>query len=335
MNILDFITNKKEVKYGEVKNKSVPGICFLCTVKNNSKHSLKITAKNNGQIPVLVWVSDKNNKQLHFSHSNKITNHKSTINVNFIPGNHQQLNIGLSFLNPLVDKSLNSSLDGSFELYDFSVTQTSDISENISKFTIVKESKEENSEYYNKVYETSTHYKKKVTDMTGNHHKLWVSCLEEFDKSECCNIFDIGCGPGHLAELFIENKTKIKNYWGYDFSSTAISMSKEKTKGNEHFIFEESDIFEVSFDKNRNNETYYVCFEFLEHIDKDIDVIKRIPSKSKFMFSVPNFWCKGHVRIFENEKSVRNRYENYVDIKNIKIFKHGEFVHYFCVGTIK
>ena len=55
----------------------------------------------------------------------------------------------------------------------------------------------------------------------------------------------------------------------------------------------------------------FICLEVLEHVENDINVIKKMCPKSEFIFSVPNYDSLGHVRLFNNENEIRERYNNF------------------------
>jgi hypothetical protein len=54
-----------------------------------------------------------------------------------------------------------------------------------------------------------------------------------------------------------------------------------------------------------------VCLEFLEHIERDVQVLERLRPGTLFWGSVPNFGCKQHVRYFQNSIEVIERYGDY------------------------
>ncbi len=52
-----------------------------------------------------------------------------------------------------------------------------------------------------------------------------------------------------------------------------------------------------------------VTLEFLEHVEFDLEVIRRIRPGTKFFATVPNFPYESHVRHFANESEVKERYQ--------------------------
>jgi hypothetical protein len=57
-----------------------------------------------------------------------------------------------------------------------------------------------------------------------------------------------------------------------------------------------------------------VCLEMLEHIEDDLSIIKRIPSGTWILFSVPSYDYKSHVRHFASMGEVYKRYNPYMKV---------------------
>ena len=184
--------------------------------------------------------------------------------------------------------------------------------------------KEFSKEYYDKYYAESEayhwHYSKLV------HYPMW----EEAIKLCGDNIFEIGCGSGQFANMVSDAK---KNYMGFDASSEAIKIAMGLNLTYAHFDirgFEDYVIYPTDYDT-------YVAFEILEHVKNDRGLLERIPNGEPVIFSVPNFDYASHVRLFENEKVIKERYKDLVNIKNICKFNtqtKGKW-WYLCHGTKK
>ena len=52
-----------------------------------------------------------------------------------------------------------------------------------------------------------------------------------------------------------------------------------------------------------------VCLEFLEHVERDLEILGRIRGGTHFYGTVPNFPSGAHVRHFESAQEVYERYE--------------------------
>jgi len=175
--------------------------------------------------------------------------------------------------------------------------------------------KELSNDYYDRVYNKSLLRKGKYSlDVSGEdspYNKLFFSCIECLNLDD--EIIEIGCGTGQLAELLINNKF---NYvLGFDFSKEAIDISKKRCIANTNKF---KNININDFDFNSIDYNCVVSLEVFEHINNDIDIIQLIPKNSKVVFSVPNFDDPAHVRYFENEEEVIDRYSKLFSEFNIK-----------------
>jgi 2-polyprenyl-3-methyl-5-hydroxy-6-metoxy-1,4-benzoquinol methylase len=137
-------------------------------------------------------------------------------------------------------------------------------------------------------------------------------------------VCDIGCGSGYLASALQEiNYTG--EYVGLDFSPVAIEMANSCFQNRQLIIPE----FE-NFSENRYNfytedlrnwepgvsdathKTVFVCLEVLEHVESDTDIIALLPARSRFIFSVPNYWSRSHVRTYDSVGAAFIRYSGWL-----------------------
>lgn len=91
------------------------------------------------------------------------------------------------------------------------------------------------------------------------------------------SILDIGCGPGQMASLLRD------------------------------LSFVVAEIFASDLLETHSYETL-LATEFLEHVEHDIALVRRIPQGVKALFSVPNFAHESHMRHFDSATSVEHRY---------------------------
>ncbi len=161
-------------------------------------------------------------------------------------------------------------------------------------------------EYFRRYWETSYFFPWSVV--------LDILIKGSLDKK----ILDIGCGPGQFASMLQDNG--FENYTGIDLSSQAIEIAK---RNNPELSdrFKIVDIRENGVDAD--NFDFLVSLEVIEHIFNDIELISALPKSKKFIFSVPNYDSKTHVRLFNNPKEIINRYSGLIDIKNIYICRIG------------
>ena len=158
----------------------------------------------------------------------------------------------------------------------------------------------------------SKYYDKNISDMEKSEHRyeeLYVTACKILTRNKIQldeQIIDIGCGIGSFAKYLKE--FGFKNYIGIDFSEKAISRAKERFP---EYTFICGNLVTDKIPKKiiRKGKNF-VCFEVLEHIEDDKEIIKTIPKNSLFIFSVPNISGHGHVRWFENQEQVVDRYKD-------------------------
>lgn len=124
------------------------------------------------------------------------------------------------------------------------------------------------------------------------------------------SVFEIGCGPGQFAHMLRDNG--VTKYCGIDFSKVAIKQAQERVPDFE-FICANAYTFDAPADID-----VIVSLEVLEHMDKDVALIRNLPKGKRFVFSVPNFDSKNHVRYFSNALEIVDRYSNYCSITDVK-----------------
>lgn len=128
------------------------------------------------------------------------------------------------------------------------------------------------------------------------------------------SILEVGCGTGAFAEIVLDRSSLL--YKGFDFSEVSIEKARKRTgRTNLFFVADATDPLPYSYSKI--NYDCIVCTEVLEHIENDIRVVENWNKGLYYVFSVPNFDSKYHVRHFTCEEDVARRYERYLDIDEI------------------
>jgi 2-polyprenyl-3-methyl-5-hydroxy-6-metoxy-1,4-benzoquinol methylase len=121
-------------------------------------------------------------------------------------------------------------------------------------------------------------------------------------------VVDLGCGTGRFIELLRRNGHHAQ-ITGVDWSASALEEAFEYFGGNGNApSFRREDLREWEPDSERAGNTIYVCSEVLEHLDDDLDLVRRIPPGHRFLFSVPNFDSEAHIRIFVGVGDLWKRY---------------------------
>jgi len=165
-------------------------------------------------------------------------------------------------------------------------------------------------EWYDKLYEEDE--RNKYSPKGG----LYVKAYSLISKG---NILDIGCGSGRLVKVLQDNNYS-GQYLGVDFSKNAIDYCK---KTYPFYSFRVSDVFDISMERFDT----IISLELFEHINDDIELIKKIPKNKTLIFSVPSFGGPSHVRYFEDITEIKKRYncllnfEEDIIIDRIFLFK--------------
>ena len=125
-------------------------------------------------------------------------------------------------------------------------------------------------------------------------------------------IVDLGCGPGHVASLVAP---RARSYVGVDWSPAAVDVARRATRFAPAVI--------VCADLTRfapPPAEIYLAVEFLEHVEDDLAILRRIPPLRTLIASLPKRDSEGHVRWFETAESVIDRYNDLfivVDVRDL------------------
>jgi 2-polyprenyl-3-methyl-5-hydroxy-6-metoxy-1,4-benzoquinol methylase len=159
---------------------------------------------------------------------------------------------------------------------------------------------EQDATYYDDTFHRSEHW---LRDYTESHYDpVWAVVADRITRAGVTSVVDLGCGPGQVAALLHEKG--VPRYLGVDFSDARIQRAREVCP---EYEFLAADIFESDVLSARDYDAV-VATEFLEHIDRDLDVLDAIKPGTHVFGTVPNFGGEGHVRHFETPDAVRARY---------------------------
>jgi trans-aconitate methyltransferase len=154
--------------------------------------------------------------------------------------------------------------------------------------------------YYDDTFHRSDKW---LSDYTESHYyPFWAVLADRMTRAGVSSVVDLGCGPGQFAALMRDKG--VPRYLGVDFSEARIAQAR---KACPEYEFLSADIFQSDVLSARDYDTV-VATEFLEHIDRDLDVLDAIRPGARFLGTVPNFGGEGHVRHFQNPAQVSERY---------------------------
>jgi trans-aconitate methyltransferase len=143
-------------------------------------------------------------------------------------------------------------------------------------------------------------------------------------------MLDIGCGPGQLA-AFLRDRG-LTEYVGLDFSSKRIEWARSSVP---EVRFELTDVYESDLLESLSYNTV-ICTEFLEHVERDLEVLHRLRSGARFIGTVPNFGGGSHVRHFRDAGEVSNRYGSCFEVLRVETFSMPQrnLQHFLLDGIV-
>lgn len=186
---------------------------------------------------------------------------------------------------------------------------------------------EQPAEYYDRTFANRDHWKQHYTK--SHYYPLWTVVADRIRHLGANRILDIGCGPGQVACLLRD--IGVEDYKGLDFSSARVEGARRVCP---QFEFRCADVFTDDL-----LETYdYDCvltMEFLEHVERELDVLNRVRSGTTVVATVPNFGDAAHVRHFDDVGQVQERYGpvfRELDVTPILANERG-ITYYLMQGT--
>ncbi len=161
-------------------------------------------------------------------------------------------------------------------------------------------------DYYDAVYESSIRYSKDGSELDDAKHFRLICDLLEAEGTDA--VLDLGCGPGQFAQ-YLRSRMSIP-YIGIDYSPIAIRSALDRSiPGTDFHVL---DIIKADL-PHCSPTTSIVCTEVLEHVLEDLSLIEKFPVGILCYCSVPSFHTFGHVRHFESQLAVKQRYSQYFD----------------------
>lgn len=186
------------------------------------------------------------------------------------------------------------------------------------------------SKEYDLIYaKESRHYNKHYSQ--SPYLRVWekVASLIAPDST----VVDIGCGTGQVMELLLDKG--VQQYTGYEFSKVAIAkansiLSERNDKNKAVIVYQ--DLYELT---ELVEADYYISIEVMEHLLDDKKVIGFIPKGKNVIITVPNYLGGSHVRKFDNEQQVIDRYSDLIDISDVVRITYGSGLIFVMSGVME
>jgi SAM-dependent methyltransferase len=190
-------------------------------------------------------------------------------------------------------------------------------------------SREKGADFYNRIFHKTEAYRVHYT--RSYYYFVWAVIVDRIRRIKTRAILEVGCGAGQLAHA-IYDANGIERYCGIDFSEARVEQARRNCPT---YRFEVADVFQTDL-----FETYeydlVIATEFLEHVERDLQVISAIRSGSYFIGTVPNFPAAAHVRYFKDSEEVGNRYSKFfTDFKVDAILANDKGRTFFLMQGIK
>lgn len=163
--------------------------------------------------------------------------------------------------------------------------------------------KEQPPSFYDEKFREAEHWKRHFT--RSPYYPVWTVLVDRIRRSNVSSFLDLGCGSGQFASFLMEEG--FSDYVGLDFSEERVAYARSICPDLE---FYNSDVMDSNWIEDGSKEGV-LAMEFLEHIDKDLQLLSRLQDGVRFWGTVPNYMAPAHVRTFENEDEVLDRYSSY------------------------
>lgn len=157
-------------------------------------------------------------------------------------------------------------------------------------------------EWYDTVYENSAEYHRHYSESI--YYFLWTVVVDRMMHYRIERVLDLGCGPGQFGSLLYDKG--FREYVGVDLSTKCVDIAKQTCP---MFEFVVANILETNILESRDYDCL-VALEFLEHVEDDLEVLRKAKAGTKFFGTVPNFPYVSHVRHFSSAKEVKLRYKS-------------------------
>lgn len=188
--------------------------------------------------------------------------------------------------------------------------------------------REQPPEFYDQTFRENEHWRQHYTQ--SGYYPIWTVLADRIRRDRIASILEIGCGSGQLAHCL--NDQGLSRYLGFDFSPERLNHAKSICPQLAFVLADAltTDLFA------RHDYDGVLCTEFLEHVERDLDVLAKIRPGAHVYATVPNFPSRAHVRHFENADQVAERYSGYFDAFSVTVhLANNKGKTFFIIDGVK
>jgi trans-aconitate methyltransferase len=183
-------------------------------------------------------------------------------------------------------------------------------------------------DWYDAVYRDSVSYS--LPYWESHYYFTWSVITDRIRNSGLRRVLDIGCGAGQLAACLLDSDA-IDTYVGLDFSSEAIRMA-QRACPRAQFVVGDARTTQIHSEVPHD---LIVCTEVLEHVPEDEVIVSSFTPGKRCICTVPNFPWESHVRHFEDEDHVVERYGNYFDSFDVRSLRVSDRHLFYLMDGIR
>ena len=188
---------------------------------------------------------------------------------------------------------------------------------------------EKDSNFYDRTFTEDESWKSHYTK--SPYYFCWTVIIDRLRRAGAKSILEIGCGSGQLA-CAIRDAKIVNSYCGFDFSKARLQQARKVCS---EFKFELINVFETDLFEKLSYDTA-ISTEFLEHVERDLEVVEKLRTGTRFIGTVPNFPFVSHVRHFLSCEEVAERYGKYFqDFTVTPLLANDKGKKFFIIEGIK
>ncbi|MGN1280699.1 MAG: malonyl-ACP O-methyltransferase BioC [Succinivibrio sp.] len=145
--------------------------------------------------------------------------------------------------------------------------------------------------------------------------KMAESLFELIRTENVHKVYEIGCGTGTLSQMIVDS-LDFQELVLNDLSQAMIDLCKDRFKGREGIIFDNSDAENIDFkDRNYDLIVSNACFQWLECLEEDLkNYCDHLSDSGQLVFSI---FSKGNFEQFRQISNVGLDYHDAEEIEKI------------------